>query len=108
MGRVFFTVISSSMLMSCLPDTIDTFEVNSEPGQLVSGVLQLCGETKDMHLTETGLRLSHAISCEGTGSIEVRTSSGEAVTCNVSYVAPGADSRLWRFRVDQSRCVNIS
>jgi hypothetical protein len=81
----------------------NTFEVEDPQGLVRSATLRLCGSETPLLRAGNKLILSHPITCEGDGEIQLFYKEGGPERCLVGYVTPGA-KQDFHFRADHSSC----
>jgi hypothetical protein len=81
-----------------------TVDIAAEPDAI--GVIQLCGRATPLARIGTRLVAAVPITCEGGGELRLTLSNGAEVTCQIGYVAPGAEQRF-DFKLARGACVPL-
>ena len=98
------SVLLLSLLVIGCERSPNSFTVHA-PGA-VSAELRLCGEAVGLARSGDTLSVTHAIRCEGEGTIAVHFPDRPSASCHIGYVTPGAVQNF-RFKVDGDRCVPL-
>jgi hypothetical protein len=79
------------------------FVVDDAQTHVVAATLVLCGSETPLQRNGKRLTLSKPITCEGSGYIRLRYTSGDDHVCPVGYVTPGMEQDF-TYRTTETGC----
>jgi hypothetical protein len=85
----------------------NTFLVEDPKGFVRTATLQICGSEAPLHRAGKTWKLTHSISCKGSGEIRLMYHDGGPEHCTIGYVT-GDARQQFRFRAEQSACSPIT
>lgn len=103
MRNLISGLLPASLLLSSCNATDDHFIVEDRDGKIARADVHLCGRVTSLQKHGDEFIGKAKIDCEGRGAVSIQLIDGQAVSCEVGYVTPGA-TQAFHFALEESKC----
>lgn len=103
MRNLISGLLPASLLLTSCSATHDHFIIEDRDGRIARADVHLCGRVTSLQKHGGEFIGKAKIDCEGSGAVFIQLEDGQAVSCEVGSVTPGA-TQAFHFALEGSKC----